>query len=138
VLEDRLRSVLGLDREHRLILVGAGNLGRALVHFLDGSGEGFRVVAVVDRDPAKLGKRLGATEVRPTGELRKLVQRMGAELGVLAVPVEAAQENYDALVAAGIRGVLNFAATNLRLAPGVPAKNVDLRIYLEELAFLIR
>jgi redox-sensing transcriptional repressor len=138
MLAGRLTRVLGLDREHRLVLVGAGNLGRALAHFLEDSGEGFQVVAVVDKDPAKVGSRLGAVVVRPPGELRRLVQRTHAEIGVLAVPVAAAQENYDALVEAGIRAVLNFAATNLKLLPGAPAKNVDLRIHLEELAFLLR
>ena len=138
LLEARLRGVLSLDREHRLIVVGVGNLGQALVRFLAVAEEGFRVVAAVDKDPAKVGRRVGGVTIRPSKELRGVVRETTPEIGVLAVPPEAAQENYDALVAAGLRAVLNFASVNLRLAPGVPTKNVDLRIHLEELAFLVR
>ncbi len=138
ILEARLKGVLGLDREHRLIVIGAGNLGQALVRFLGAKEEGFRVVAVLDKDPGKVGRRVGGVEVQPSAALPELVRRAQPEIGVLAVPPDAAQENYDALVTAGVRAVLNFASINLRTTQEVPTKNVDLRIHLEELAFLVR
>ena len=135
-LARRIRSLLGLDREHRLIVVGAGRLGSALAGFLtDGEG-GFRVVAAVDNDRAKVGQRIAGLTVRHASELSRVVARAGAEIAVLAVPAAAAQENYDALVAAGIAAVLNFAPVQLTTVPEVPAKTVDLRVHLEELAFL--
>jgi hypothetical protein len=98
----------------------------------------FHVVAGVDNDPKVVGRRIGGFTVRPSQELAQVVPESGAEIGVLAVPAEAAQENYDALAEAGIRGVLNFAPVRVKRRAGVFLKNVDLRINLEELAFFLR
>jgi redox-sensing transcriptional repressor len=92
----------------------------------------------VDIDPLKIGRRVGKFTVRPAADLPQVVRDSGAEIGVLAVPAEAAQENYDALADAGIQGVLNFAPVRLKSRPEVPLKNVDLRINLEELAFFLK
>ena len=115
-----------------------GNLGSALARH-PGFNEGaFRVVAGVDRDPAKVGRVMGGFTVRHARELAAVVAETGAEIGVLAVPAESAQEAYDALVAAGVKAVLNFAPAQVERQAAVPLKNVDLRIHLEELAFLLR
>jgi redox-sensing transcriptional repressor len=137
-LADHLNSLLGLDREHALVIVGMGNLGSALAQYLGFNYGAFRVVAGVDVDPRKIGRRIGSLTVQPSTALQQIVRDSKAEIGVLAVPAEAAQENYDALADAGIRGVLNFAPVRLKRRPGVPLKNVDLRINLEELAFFLR
>jgi redox-sensing transcriptional repressor len=137
-LARHLNSLLGLDREHPLVIVGMGNLGSALAHH-PGFNEGaFRVVAGVDRDPAKVGRDMGRFIVRPSAELPAVVRDSGAEIGVLAIPADSAQQGYDALVAAGVRAVLNFAPARIERDPAVPVKNVDLRIQLEELGFLLR
>ncbi len=136
-LAARLNSLLGLDRRHLLVMVGMGNLGRALSQYLGFNHGSFQVVAGVDNDPQKVGHRVAGFIVRPSRELAQVVGETSAEIGVLAVPASAAQENYDALVDAGIRAVLNFAPARLRTRPGVPLKNVDLRINLEELAFFL-
>ena len=138
VLADHLNSLLGLDRQHALVIVGMGNLGSALAQYLGFNHGAFRVVAGVDIDPRKIGRRIGSFVVRPSSELKEVVHESGAEIGVLAVPAEAAQENYDALADAGIKGVLNFAPIRVKRRPGVTLKNVDLRINLEELAFFLR
>lgn len=138
LLADHLNSLLGLDRQHALIIVGMGNLGSALAQYLGFNYGAFRVVAGVDIDPRKIGRRIGSFTVRPSSELKEVVHESKAEIGVLAVPAEAAQENYDALAEAGIKGVLNFAPVRVKRRPGVPLKNVDLRINLEELAFFLR
>ncbi|HEX9941177.1 MAG TPA: redox-sensing transcriptional repressor Rex [Thermoanaerobaculia bacterium] len=137
-LADHLNSLLGLDRKHALVIVGVGNLGSALARYLGFNQGAFEVVAGVDIDPRKIGRRVGSFTVRPSSELQQVVRESGAEIGVLAVPAEAAQENYDALADAGIKGVLNFAPVRVKRRPGVPLKNVDLRINLEELAFFLR
>jgi len=138
VLADHLNSLLGLDRQHAMVIVGMGNLGSALAQYLGFNYGAFHVVAGVDIDPRKIGRRIGSFTIRPSSELQAVVRESRAEIGVLAVPAEAAQENYDALADAGIKGVLNFAPVRLKRRPSVPLKNVDLRINLEELAFFLR
>jgi redox-sensing transcriptional repressor len=137
-LADHLNSLLGLDRKHAMVIVGLGNLGSALARYLGFNYGAFHVVAGVDIDPKKIGRKVGSFIVRPSSELKEVVRESGAEIGVLAVPAEAAQENYDALAEAGVKGVLNFAPVRVKRRPDVPLKNVDLRINLEELAFFLR
>jgi len=137
-LAARLTSLLGLERRRGLVIVGVGNLGSALTRYFGFNQGCLTVVGGVDNDPAVVGRRVGAFVVRPSRDLAQVVRESGAEIGVLTVPAEAAQENYDALVAAGVRAVLNFAPARIRPVPAVPLKDVDLRIYLEEMAFYLR
>lgn len=136
-LEARLRSLLGLDRRHSLVVVGMGNLGRAVARHLAHSRSAFDVVGGFDSDPEIIGLEVGPLTVRSTGELPGVIAEQGVEVGVIAVPAEAAQEAYDDLVAAGIRAVLNFSPVRLRRHPEVRTRTVDLRIYLEELVFFL-
>jgi len=136
-LIDHLSSRLGLDRLHRMVIVGMGHLGSALAGYFGFNSGPFQVVAGLDRDPSKIGRRIGHLVIRPVNELTETVESEGAELGVLAVPGEDAQAVHDALVAAGIRGIINFSPTRILPAPGVPLKSVDLRIHLEELTFCL-
>jgi redox-sensing transcriptional repressor len=137
-LSGRLHELLGLDRGHRLVIVGMGNLGSALARYLGFNSGSFQVVGGVDRDPKRIGKKIGSFIVRPSTELTQVVKDTNAQIGVLCLPAEAAQENYDALVTAGIRGVINFSPTRVKAIPEVPLKDVDLRVDLEELAFFLR
>ncbi len=133
-LRHKLEGHLGLRREHRAVIVGAGNIGSALAQFPGLNSDHFRVVGVVDINPARIGAQVGRMRVRPSSDLAAIVRDEKAELGILAVPAEAAQENYDAMERAGIRAVLNFAPVNLKEKPSTQVKNVDLMIFLEELA----
>jgi redox-sensing transcriptional repressor len=138
-LAERLTTLLGLDQSHPLVIVGMGNLGSALAKSVGFNSGSFRVAAGLDNDSRKIGRRVGGIEVRDAREIVATVRETGAEIGILTVPAEAAQANYDRLVKAGIRAVLNFAPVQLELAPGIRTKNVDLRIDLEELGyFLVR
>lgn len=137
-LAAHLNSLLGLDRQHTMVIVGMGNLGNALAQYLGFNYGAFKVVAGVDKDPDKVGRQVGEFTIRHTSDLVEVVRESGAELGVLAVPAEAAQENYEALADAGVKGVLNFAPVRVKRRPDVLLKNVDLRINLEELAFFLR
>lgn len=136
-LADHIESLLGLDRSYPLVIVGSGNLGRALANYLEFNSGSFRVVAAVDSDPAKVARRVGTVTVRPSHELPAIVRETGAVVAVLTVPPDAAQASLDRLVAAGIRAVLNFAPVRLQAPPQIHLKNVDLRIGLEELAFFL-
>jgi redox-sensing transcriptional repressor len=136
-LIERLRSLLGLDREHGLVIVGVGSLGTALARFPGFNCDGYRVVGLVDSDPRKAGRRIGMLTVEPLARLPEVVAETAATIGVLAVPAPAAQATYEALVSAGVGAALSFAATQIRAVPEVPIKNVDLRIDLEELGYLL-
>jgi redox-sensing transcriptional repressor len=136
-LAEHLNALLGLNRQHAMLIVGMGNLGSALAQYLGFNYGAFHVVAGVDNDPQKIGRKVGSFTVRSSDELEDVVRESGAEIGVLAVPAEAAQENYDRLADVGIKAVLNFAPVRVKRRPEVPLKNVDLRINLEELAFFL-
>jgi redox-sensing transcriptional repressor len=133
-----IRRTLGIDREWRVAVVGVGNLARALLRYRGFREQGFRIVALFDCDPAKVGLRLESLTVHAVEEMAAVVAASGAELGLLAVPAEAAQQVADDLVAAGIRGVLNFAPTVIRLPSNVSLVSVDLAVQMEQLAFLVQ
>lgn len=137
-LRDRLERLLGLERQHPTIVVGAGNVGTALVRFPGFRSGSFRILGIFDNDPRKVGTPLAGLTIRHSRELAEGIAATGAEIAILTVPAEAAQENYDRLAAAGIRAVLNFAPVQLQLDPRARVKNVDLLIFLEELAYFLK
>ena len=138
-LKKQLVETLGIDRTRNVVIVGAGNLGMALADYAGFNGNGFHIVAMVDSDPAKSGRqsREGIV-VHAWDRLRDIVRRERVEIGVIAVPAEAAQPVYDALADAGLQAILNFAPVQLRLRPGVKVKSVDLRINLESLSYYLK
>jgi redox-sensing transcriptional repressor len=133
-----IRRALGIDREWAVALAGVGNLARALLHYHGFAARGFRVVALFDADPGKVGQRVEGLTVYGPEAMASVIAATGAELGVLAVPAESAQAVADALIAAGVRGLLNFAPAVLRAPPGVSVVSVDLTVQLEQLAFLVQ
>jgi redox-sensing transcriptional repressor len=133
-----IRRTLGIDREWRVALVGVGNLARALLRYHGFGERGFRVVALFDADPSKVGQHLEELEIHPPERMTAVIAQTRAELGVLTVPAGAAQAAAEALVAAGIRGLLSFAPGVLRLPAGVHVVSVDLAVQLEQLAFLVQ
>ena len=133
-----IRRVLGLDRPWAAALVGVGNLARALLKYQGFVERGFRIVALFDADPAKVGQHIDGLEVYPPERMAAVIATTGAELGVLAVPSAASQAVAEALVAAGVRGLLNFAPSVLRLPKRVAVVSVDLTVQFEQLAFLVQ
>jgi redox-sensing transcriptional repressor len=133
-----IRHTLGIDRQWSAVLVGVGNLARALLRYRGFQQQGFRIVALFDSDRSKVGQRVDGLEIRHPDDLPKVVAGTKAELALLTVPAEAAQTVADAVVAAGIRGILNFAPTVLRLPEGVSLVSVDLTVQLEQLAFFVQ
>jgi redox-sensing transcriptional repressor len=133
-----IRRELGIDRPWRVALVGVGNLARALLRYRGFPQRGFRIVALFDIDPAKIGQQVENLTIHDFKEVAAVVAATKAELGLLTVPAEAAQAVADVLVAAGIRGLLNFAPVVLRPPAGVSLVAVDLTVQLEQLAFLVQ
>jgi len=133
-----IRKALGIDREWKAVMVGVGNLARALIRYRGFQQQGFRLAALCDIDPTKIGEKVEGLIVQSLAELPAAVRTTGAELGIVTVPADAAQAVADQLVAAGVRGILNFAPTMLKLPTGVSLVAVDLAAQLEQLAFLVQ
>lgn len=130
-----LRRIFGTDGMWRIIVVGAGHIGHAVMNYHRLPSKGFEVVAVVDNDPAVVGTEISGHVVQAMSGLPDLVREQNVDLGMLAVPPEAAQEVGQAMVDAGLAGILNFAPVQLNLEPAVPIVTVDLSVSLEQLAF---
>jgi redox-sensing transcriptional repressor len=136
-LHDALSGILGLDRGWPTVVLGAGRLGTALTSYPDFGTQGFRILALFDTDPAKLGRRFGDAAVRPIAELPAFAREHGVAVGIITTPAGSAQEAADSLVEAGILGILNFAPTSLDVPEAVTVRNVNLAIELEGLSFAI-
>ena len=133
----QVRKILGTDRTWNVLLVGAGNIGRALSSYRGFGAKGFQLVAVFDNDPSKVGKKLGPFVIQPLAEVPAAVEKHGIRLAIIAVPADAAQDVADQLIAAGVRGILNFAPVSLSVPEGVALNSVDLAVQLEQLSFQV-
>ncbi len=136
----RIRGILGTDRIWRALIVGAGNLGHALVSYRGFLKKGFQIVAAFDNNPDQIGNKIGGDpglEILPFDRVAEFVRQREIELGILAVPAEAAQSVADTLVAAGVKGILNFAPTSITIPEPIALASVDLSVHLEQLAFKI-
>ena len=126
---------MGLDVDRRMAIVGAGHLGQALASYGGFPARGFQVVAAFDSDPAKVGLRLGRTVVSPMADLVEEVRDKMVQVAIVATPASAAQGVADAVVAAGVTSILNFAPTTVVVPPHVALRHVDLGIELQILSF---
>jgi redox-sensing transcriptional repressor len=133
----RIKSILGTNRPWRVALVGAGNLGRALLGYRGFAEQGFRIVVAFDVATDKVGRTIAGVPVRPFDELEQAMAEAPIDLALLAIPAEAAQDAIRRLAAAGVRGALNFAPVSVVPVPGFPVVGVDLAIQLEQLAFAV-
>lgn len=134
-LRERIASVLGLEVVNRVVIVGIGHLGHALAAYGGFAERGFRVVGLVDADPAVVGTIVAGLVVRPMSELADVVVSGGATIAVIATPVAVAQDVADALVALGVTGILTFAAATLQVPDDVHVRAVDVASELQLLAF---
>lgn len=132
-----LRGILRRDRAWLVAVVGVGNLARALLRYRGFAEHGFRIVALFDADATKIGQHIEGLRVHSPEAMAEIIAATGAELGIITVPSDAAQPVADALVAAGIRGLLNFAPVVVRVPEGINVVSVDLAVQMEQLAFLV-
>src|SRR5438874_8197703 len=126
---------LGLTQDWPVVIVGIGNLGAALANYRGFSARGFRIVALVDADPAKCGKEVGGLPVEPLRDLPRIVAERDVAIGIIATPASSAQDVAELLVSAGVTSVLNFAPIVIAVPPGVSLRKVDLSIELQILSF---
>jgi len=126
---------LGLTQDWPVLIVGAGNLGRALANYGGFASRGFRIAAMVDADPEVVGTVIARHTVRDAADLEDVIERFDVSIGVIATPAVSAQDVCDRLVAAGVTSILNFAPVVLNVPSGVDVRKVDLSIELQILAF---
>ena len=132
-----MRDILGTNHSWNVAMVGAGNLGQALLGYRGFGRQNFSIAAAFDADPAKVGQMVQGLTIQHVDELAATVKAKGIRLGMIVVPAERAQEAADRLVAAGVEGIVNFAPVTLVLPPHVQNVGVDLAIELEQLSFAV-
>ena len=134
-LKRHLRQILGLDRQLRVAIIGAGNLGLALADYQGFRHEGFEIRALFDNLSEKVGQQSrGGVPIHDIHDLKKFARRDAVSIAVIAVPAASAQRVVDLVVASGIKAVLNFSPGTLQVPPDVKLKSVDLTVSLESLS----
>ena len=136
-LQSQLRGILNLDHEWPLLVVGAGHIGSAIASYTGFAERGFRVVAIVDADPAKIGTTVGGYTVRAIAELREIVRRCEIRHAMLAVPAEHAQDVADLVVAAGVTAILNYAPIHLTVPDRVRVQYIDPVLHLQQMTYYL-
>ena len=136
-LAARLREILGLGRGYRVVLVGAGRIGAALADYPGFEARGFRIAAIYDADPAKVGRSLDGHEVHSMRRLEVDLAAEPADIAVIGAPAAAAQDIAERLVKSGVRALLNFAPVALQVPSGVAVINVNMALELEALSFAL-
>lgn len=132
-----ISSALGIDREWKTALVGVGNMGRAILNHSEFRARGFNIVGAFDCDPFKIGEKVYGLEVTCTKRLKEKVDECGIEMGIITTPPERAQRAANHLVEAGVRGILNFAPSRIKVPENVYVEYVDFFHHLYALAFNI-
>ena len=136
-LRSEIGHILGVDNDHHLIMIGVGNLGRAVASYAGLVPRGFEVVALVDVAPEVVGTTVAGVEVADLAELSRLVVERDVALAVLTVPGGAAQDALDAVAASGVRSVLSFAPRALLVPDGVALRSVDVAAELQILSYYL-
>jgi len=136
-LSERIRDILGLKRAHRVVLVGAGQMGGALLHYRGFRQHGFDVVAVYDKDPKKIGTRSNGLLVRDVRQLEADLKKEPTDIAILVTPAEAAQEVADRLTRAGVKAILNFAPVPIAVPSDVAVQSVNMALELETLSYAL-
>ena len=133
----RLREILGLGRRYRVVVVGAGKIGSALVQYRGFGQRGFDIIAIFDSDPTKIGQRWNGIAVRDIAQLEKDCGQLKPDIAVIVTPGDVAQSVTDRLVKTGVTAILNFAPVQLTVPSHVVVKTVNLVLELEALSFAL-
>jgi redox-sensing transcriptional repressor len=137
-LLEELQQILGLDREWTMVVVGVGQLGRAILGYGGFSPQGFRIVGAFDADPGMIGKCIGDLVVRPVSDLSEVLNSTSADIGIVATPAHTAQEVIDLLVKCGVRAILNYAPIAAQAPKNVHVKDIDPVLALQSMTFYLK
>ncbi len=136
-LQSQIGEILGLHKNWRVAVVGAGNIGRALVKYEEFAKQGFQLCLIMDADPEKIGTSVGDLIIRDTHNLKSLIKSEKINIAIIAVTANAAQAVADQLVEAGIKAILNFAPISIKTPPDVQVKSENTAIEIEALSYFL-
>jgi redox-sensing transcriptional repressor len=136
-LRDQLSEILKVDRDWSIALVGAGDLGHAIVHYGGFEGRGFTIACVFDNNPQKIGRHLGRLEIRDVAELADKVQEARIRIAIVAVPASVAQAVVNDLVEAGIKAILNYAPITVTAPSNVKIQYIDPVVHLQHMTYYL-
>ena len=134
-LIDELQIILGLNRRWRMVLVGVGSLGRAIATYTGFEPQGFDLVAAYDADSSQIGTEVGGCVVRDVRSIELDLRSDPVDIGIVAVPVEVAQDVIDSLVRAGVHSILNYAPVTVQVPPGVELRRIDPLLSLQSMTY---
>ena len=137
-LKLEIMKILGIGLSYKAVIVGAGNIGQALLKYRHFSEEGYHIVAVFDADDSLIGREVGNLTIRPMSELVPYLKDNVVDIGIIAVPKRHAQKQSDLLVSLGVRGIWNFAPVDVAARKGISVENVHLSDSLYILSYHMR
>ncbi|MFC1559047.1 redox-sensing transcriptional repressor Rex [Gemmatimonadota bacterium] len=137
-LRNEILRILGMDHQWPVVLVGAGNIGRAMIDYVEFRRRGFFIVAGFDVDPKKIGITYKGVPIFPMFRLPGVMETHEVDIGIVAVPALAAQRVCNQLADSGVKGILNFAHTRLIVPPGIKVRTVDMSIEMETLVYVVK
>ena len=136
-LTEQLKRILKVEQSWDVALIGVGDLGRAVANYAGFLDRGFRVVAIYDNDPSKVGTRVGRFEIFDAADLAKDIRGKRIQVAMLAVPAEQAQSVTNLLVEAGIRAILCYAPTSVSVPKAVRVQYIDPVLHLQRMTYYI-
>ena len=136
-LTEQLRRILKVDRDWDIAVVGAGEIGSALVRYRGFANRGFCVAMIFDNAPEKIGTRIGDFVVQDIANLEEAIRKDNIKIAMLAVPASSAQEVTDQLIKAGVRSILNYAPLSITIPPEVRVQYIDPSIHLQRMTYYL-
>ena len=136
-LMESLRDILNLNQIWRMLLVGVGHVGQALLNYDGLSRKGFEITAAFDESPKIIGKRFGGLEVKSMAHLEDEIQLNQVKIAAITVPAESAQAVCDRLINCGIQAILNYAPVSLEVPPGVQVSKIDPVLKLQKMTYYL-
>lgn len=137
-LLEELRRILGLNRQWKMVLVGAGRLGRAILGYEGFAPQGFKIMEAFDSDPRTVGTQVDGLVIKDIKDLEKTLRENPVDVGIVAVPAEAAQEVIDRLVKCGVRAILNYAPVAAHVPRDVQIKRIDPVLALQGMTYYLK
>ncbi len=134
-LNRNIKEILGLNREWKAVIVGMGNLGRALAYYHGFATRGFRIIGLFDNNPSIKGEKINSLEIKDSAELDEFLENNSVDIAILTLPAESVQFVVDRVVKKGVKGILNFAPVVVFTEKDVQVRNVDLSVNLEILSY---
>lgn len=138
-LTNQINNILNIDKEWKMVLVGCGNIGHAIINYSGFSENGFHVVAAVDSNPELIGKQINdKIIVRDINDIEEIIRENDIQIAMLTVPADSAQETSERLVQCGIKGILSYAPTFLSLPPEIRVEYIDPVISLQHITYYLK